>query len=106
MALIEIPINSVGAAFEFSTTLNNQLFWFKFNYSARQQRWIFSILDADKSPIRQGIPVVTGYPVLNRVQDVRKPLGQIMFLDAGGVNEPPLANELGSRVKMVYSEAE
>jgi hypothetical protein len=104
MAVIEIPITADGSAFEFSAALNNQLFWFKFNFNARLKRWIFSLLDADKEPIRQGIAVVTGYPVLNRVQNVRKPLGQIVFVDTANTSLPPDFNELGTRVKMVYNE--
>ena len=106
MALIEIPIETDGQDFEFNTTLNNQLFWFQFKYNVRQDRWVFHLLDADKVPIRQGVPVVTGYPVLNRVQDVRAPLGQLMFIDAAKTGLPPSYDELGQRVKMVYQEAE
>lgn len=106
MALIEIPIVADGSAFEFSFALNNQLFWFKFAFNARQKRWLFSLLDADRQPIRQGIAVVTGYPVLNRVQDVRKPLGQLIFIDTANTALPPSFNELGTRVRMVYKESE
>ena len=105
MTAIEVPITADGSAFEFSAALNSQLFWFKFSFNPRQQRWIFSLFDADKQPIRQGMAVITGYPVLNRVQDVRKPMGQIVFIDTANTAKPPSFNDLGTRVRMVYNEA-
>lgn len=102
MTLREIPTLTDGTqVYEQRTRLDGVDYLFGFVWSARRERWTFSMQSLDGADIITGQTVVTRAALLNRA--VAGPPGQIVAVpENDSNNEPPGFLELGGRVKLIY----
>lgn len=109
MALHVIPTDTEfgGRAWSQLTTLDGRVYQFEFEWSARSRHWFVSLSTADGDPIATGVKVVAGWPLFRRWRwDDRAPPGVVVALDTSGANEDPGLEDFGTRVQLVYYDAD
>lgn len=105
MAVI-IPTDTILATYTFSVELESIVFNFRFQFNNRDQSWFFDILTADGDPIRQGVKVVTNFPLLSRIARLDRPPGDIFAADLTGEDLRAGLGELGigQQIELNYFE--
>lgn len=100
--VVEIPITSAVANYDFKTTLEGLVYSFRMQWNQRFNRWVMSLSDGNDQPLIQGVPVLSGPIVLEQYVTEGLPPGAILFLDTSGENIDPGRDDLGDRVRMFY----
>ena len=105
MAVI-IPTDTNSATYIFSVELQLIVFGFRFQFNDRDQSWFFDILTAEGDPIRQGVKVVTNFPLLSRIARLDRPPGDIFAIDLTGEDRRAELGELGpeQQIQFIYFE--
>ncbi len=105
--MVIIPTNTTLASFVFSTELELIVFGLRFQFNERDQSWLFDLLTAEGLPIRQGIKVVTNFPLLSRIARADRPPGELIAIDTTGEDRRAVIGELGigRQVELTYFEA-
>ncbi len=106
MALIQLPVNSDQANYEFKTTIDGTKYTFAFRFNTRADRWIMDIKTGSGDVLVTGIPLLAGVDFLARFnKDIRFPQGNLFLLNLIDENANPGRDDLGSNVLLVYQEA-
>ena len=103
--MVIIPTRNDLDYYTFTTTLDGVDFNFTFTWNTSSLMWHFDFLDANLSPIVQGVPVLCGWLVLARFRDPRLPTGDFMFVNIDGTFTDPGRNDLGQNCNLYYVEA-
>lgn len=104
MASFELPVVSDGETkeYRFQVDLDGTTFDALFLYNSRSGFWYMSILDPEGNPIRSGIKIVLGFPLLFRIATDGRPLGEMMAVDNENSGIEAGLEDLGSRVILLY----
>ena len=70
-------------------------------YHEREDRWYMDLSTTENARIVAGIKLVCNWPLLRRLVDPRRPLGNLMVLRAVG-DAPPGFADLGRSCLLVY----
>jgi len=73
----------------------------RLNYHEREDRWYLDLLTAENVEIVCGIKLVSNWPLLRRLVDIRRPGGELIALRAVG-DAPPGFSDLGRGVQLAY----
>ena len=73
-----------------------------FRWNFRDSFWYLSISNAD-GPIVSGVKITVGTDLLATVPHEDKPPGVLMAVDSSGADAEAAINELGDRVRLIYS---
>lgn len=105
---IVIPTSTSLATYTFSIELELIVFRFRFQFNTRDQSWFFDILTDEGDPIRQGIKVVTNFPLLSRIARADRPPGELVAIDTTGEDRRAGLDELGvgQQVELIYFDAD
>lgn len=106
MATYSIPLSPGTPAFTQRTLLDGRAYILDFRWNERESAWYLSLLDEHEDPILYGIKLVLNWPLLRRVVDPRRPPGSLMCVDPSGNDDSPGLQELGTRVELIYLDAE
>lgn len=88
-------------------TLDGQTFTLEFKWNIREEFWYMNLLNDDNVAIVSGIKIVTNWPLLRRVTNEERPLGDFFAYDITDVGTEAGFEELGERVLLLYfSQAE
>lgn len=85
------------------TTLDGTTYVLALNWNGREKRWMLSIRAADGTPIAEGLKVVIGWPLNRHVRG--GPPGMLWAVDTTGAGTDPGLQDLGSRVRLIYTDA-
>lgn len=87
-----------------SMTFEGTTFGMYLAYNQRCAAWYMSIADADGVDIYNGVKLVTGFSLLKKCKDPRKPAGALVVLSATSDASPPQLTELlpGARCVLLY----
>lgn len=102
MAYQEIPVTSDPPSYTYQIDLDGRSYGLDFHFNARMAKWFMAIADADGVQLLGAIPLLAGPPILNRFKNTLLPPGEFLVFDTTGQNLSPGADELGSRVKLLY----
>ena len=105
MAYVKLPVRADLPAYEFELELEGRVFFFSFNWNARVGRWFMTIKDQAQVAIVSGVKLLTGWPLLERFQDVRLPLGTLFVIDSANEGQDPQIDTLGGRHILMYRES-
>jgi hypothetical protein len=97
-----IPTRTDLASYAFSIELEAVVYRFRFQFNERDQSWFFDLLTEDGVPIRQGLKVVTNFPLLLRIASDQAPPGQLYAIDTTGEDLRAGLEDLGDQVQLVY----
>jgi hypothetical protein len=95
-----------GTAFAFSASLGGTLYRLAFHFNARCEYWTLDLADASGEAIATGIRCVVDYDLLAHCSHASQPDGVLMLIDTAGTGTDPAYNDLGDRVKLVYTPNE
>lgn len=73
-----------------------------FRWNFRDSFWYLSISNAD-GPIVSGVKITVGTDLLANVPHEDAPPGELVATDTSGADSEPAINELGDRVRLIYS---
>jgi len=106
MAMVQLPVTSDRANYEFKTTLDGEKYSFAFRFNNRAGRWIMDIKTAMGAVIVAGIPLLAGVDFLAQFPAAEGlPPGSIFLLNLSDENESPGRDDLGANVLLMYQEA-
>jgi hypothetical protein len=88
-------------AYSFTVDLDGDLYQIGLRWNERDSAWYMSLADNAGEAIATGLRVVTGWDMLRRITDARRPPGAIIAIDTTGTGEITLEN-LGNSVLLVY----
>ncbi len=75
-------------------------------YNLRSDSWSLNVFNASGDLLAGSIRAVVNFPLLSYLTDLELPTGDLYFWDQSGSNTDPGRNDLGTRVLLVYKEAE
>lgn len=101
-----IPLRTDLDHYSFEVQLDGVNFGFAFRWNARDESWWISFSNGLGEPLVSSLKAVVDVPLLNRFRDYRLPQGTLMLLDTTGTGVSPGRDELGTRVQLVYVDAE
>jgi hypothetical protein len=100
---LEIPCTPNGQArWTQRTQLSGRDYQLTFDWNQRLGQWSLSIADQDGVPIRTGVRLVSGWPLLRGVIDSRSPPGVLAIDDMQNTGLDPGFSDLGTGFKLVY----
>ena len=115
MAALVIPLVPDVENYTQRTALDGREYLLSLAWNRRDERWRLSISDAGGTPIALGRVLTAGMSLLFRVRDARRPPGQLMVVDTQARSDgaldlqkaaDPALSDLGSRVVLVYLDAD
>lgn len=106
-----VPCTAAGvAAWSQRTALDGVEFELTFRWSQRAGHWTLDVADAEGVPIRHGLALLVGVPLLRGVIDSRRPAGELIVVDTTGASDAdPGFSDLGApgaRFVLAYVTAE
>jgi len=85
-----VPTDANGIATYFqNTTFEGTQYILEFDYNQRCASWYLSIADSDNVDIYNGIKLVTGFPLLRKCVDPRRPPGEMFIFSSTADQSPP-----------------
>jgi hypothetical protein len=106
MSLFSIPTSQTDTVYRQVTLLDGREYVLAFDWSARESEWYLSIFDQDENPLALGIKVVVGLPLLYRETNPALPPGLLAAIDLARGDLDPAVDDFGTRVLLLYQEAE
>lgn len=116
MAVLKIPTSTVLSSYTQRTALDGRDFILRFQFNQRLGRWHLSIYDQDDAPIALGLRCSANTPLIRRLTNARRPVGEIYVIDLEGggddtdalalIARDPGLGELGARFIAVYFDAD
>lgn len=98
----EIPVPVDTPLWKERVTLSGRDYILRGDYLEREQRWYLSFYTVGEEPLALGIKLVSNWPLLRGYTDNRLPKGEIMAVDTVLGGEPPVFEDLGRRVNLIY----
>jgi hypothetical protein len=106
MALLQLPVTSSSANYEFKTTLDGVKYTLAFRFNNRAGRWIMDIKTGSGTIITAGIPLLAGIDFPAQFQHIEGlPHGNLFLVNLADENESPGRDDLGVDVLLMYQEA-
>jgi hypothetical protein len=103
MAILEIPTRTDLSVYDFTIELDEVVFRISMVYNVRSAHWHFSVSDLDGEPLREGIKLVSNWPLtLTWVQQGR-PDGSMVAANPEN-DDDPNRDTLGTQSVLVYDE--
>lgn len=107
MAVRQIPITAGVLAFSFKIDLDNRPFDLRFTYNERLSLWTMNIRDDAGTDLLVGIPIYVKADFLSQFRyDDRLPQGKLMALNLVDDISPPVKDNFGTDVVLIYQDAE
>lgn len=102
-----IDIEPVSAFFTQKTTLDGKDYVLSFAWNQRESRWYLTIYDHEDNVLQGAVKVIADFPLTRRIASSdTAPPGVLMAVDLTDAGDPPTRDDLGSRVILVYYDAE
>lgn len=109
MAVLVIPTRQDVPHYTFEIDLDQSTFGFEFHWNDRDAAWYFDLYEGgifdEAHLLLAGRKVLLGCFFLNRFRDPRLPAGVLEVIDTSGQNRDAGLTELGTRVRLLYTEA-
>jgi hypothetical protein len=103
MAIIELPTRVDISVYDFTIELDAETFTVALTYSPRSAHWYMSISDLDGVPLRQGIKLVSNWPLLMTWVQQGRPDGEMICANPE-TDDDPDRETLGTDSVFVYDE--
>ena len=105
MAIIQIPVSNVFPAYSFRVELEAIIYVLRFRLNVRQDIWKMDILSENRTPLINGIAVLTNWNLTGQYKTPEMPPGTFMPYDTEEKGKNPDGNDFGDRIKLLYEES-
>lgn len=100
-----IPVRNDIPAYSMRVDLSGVEFVLSFRFNERDSFWYMDVADQLSAPIRSGMKVVLGMPLMRTCKDLRRPIGDFIAVDQTNAGEEATTQEaFGDRVLLVYTD--
>lgn len=83
MSIFVIPTDPLGLSSYFMTvSLEGTSYQIELDYNERCAAWYLSVADADNVDIYNGVKLMTGFPLLKKCRDPRRPPGDFFVMSS------------------------
>lgn len=106
MAYLELNLSNAYELgnFNLTTSMDGSNYKLTFKYNQREDFWYFDLSDIEDNIIRQGIKIISDFPVTRLIADDNRPPGAIYYIDTRDPPFDPSLEELGNEVVFIYVE--
>jgi hypothetical protein len=106
MSTTIIPVEDASTLgpFFFTVDLDGVNYQFNLTPNEREDFWYLDVLDIDDNVIRQGVKVVSNWPLLRLVMDTPRPEGEVITIDTRYAPLDPGLDDFGIEVLLGYEE--
>lgn len=95
MSIFVIPTDPLGLSSYFMTvSLEGTSYQIELDYNERCAAWYLSVADADNVDIYNGVKLMTGFPLLKKCRDPRRPPGDFFVMSSTADQSPPALLDL------------
>lgn len=104
--IFEVPTSTTIPAYRQRVTLDGVTFVFRFRFNTRINSWLIDIFREDDTPVVVGRRCLIDWLLLRQhsyKEDA--PAGHLTVFDTTARKEPPLIDDFGERVLLLYSDA-
>jgi hypothetical protein len=106
MSVKNVPTRTDLTHYDFSMVLDGVTFVLEFRWNLREDAWYFDVRLDDGTNVANGVKVVVDWPLLRGLRSANRPLGEFVAFDTSGERRDAAIDDLGSRVKLYYFDAE
>lgn len=103
MAILEMPTRNDLSVYSFTIELDSVVFTYSFYFNVRSNHWYFSILDIDGNPLREGLKVVSNWPLLIPWIQQGRPEGEHVSANPENDDDPD-RDTFGTTSVLTYDE--
>lgn len=111
MALVECPTQNSLPSYQYVIPLDGSTYTLTFTWNPRindgQGKWFLDLGDGNGNEIVNQVPIVAGWPLFDRFNELPIPPGTLFCFDSSGQNMDPGQFDLGSnsRCQIFYATA-
>lgn len=102
---LRIPLDGDDPHFTLEVDLDGADFQVQLDWNERDSAWYFTLRDSEGEDIVGSQRVASGWPMLRRVVDSRRPAGELVLVDIEGEGAEPTMGTLGVSCVLMYYEA-
>lgn len=108
MAIWNLDISYANDENDFyqTTELDGRLYLFRFTWNTRDLAWRISAYQPDGTPLALSRKIVLNVSLFGGETDERLPPGALFVVDPTGSNVDAAHDDLGSRVPLIYADAD
>lgn len=103
MAILELPTRTDLSVYSLTTDLDALTFTIRLTYNVRSAHWYFDMLDVDGTPLREGLKLVSNWPLLLSWIQQGRPAGEMISANPE-TDADPDRDTLGTSSVFVYDE--
>lgn len=103
MAILELPTRTDLSVYDFTIELDEVVFTYSFFFNTRSNHWYLNILDIDGNPLREGIKIVSNWPLLVPWTQQGRPAGE-MVSASPQTDDDPDRETFGTASVLTYDE--
>lgn len=104
--MVIIPCRPDLTHYEMQITLEGVGYGLEFRWNTREEAWYMHLYGEDGTPIRMGVKVVVGFPLVARLNADARPRGRFVAFDTTNLDRNPGIADLGDRVTLAYFDAD
>lgn len=102
MATSDLPTFVDTGNYEYTVDLDGVVFALRFLYNSRDAHWYIDLSSEAGVPLRSGIKLTTGNPLLLGWRALTRPAGEIFMIDPSGLEREADFSAIGVDVFLTY----
>lgn len=87
MAILKVPTPTAFSVYDFTIDLDSVVYTISMFYNTRSARWYFSLSDIDGNPLRQGLKLVSNWPLTQTWTQQGRPEGELIAANPENDND-------------------
>lgn len=103
MAVLEVPTRTDISVYDFTVELDSVVYTVTLYFNVRSNHWYCDVADIDGTPLREGIKLVSNWPLLTTWVQQSRPDGALYAINAENDDDPD-RDTLGTTSVFTYDE--
>lgn len=105
MTVYEMPLIAGSYDYEIRTTLEGEIYHFRFRWNDRAASWFLDLSDGDGVPLAFGIRITVDVSLLEQYKYKAIPPGRFFAFDTTLRQTDPTVDDFGTRVLLLYNDS-
>lgn len=103
MAILRVPTRTDNSAYRFTVELDSVVFRLLLVFNVRSDHWYLSIFDIDGNPLREGLKLVSNWPLTTTWTQQSRPEGELICANPE-TDDDPDRDTIGTDSVLCYDE--